>query len=101
MMKRWVPDYTNRSDTNLLANKPSSVTITEDGFICYRIKRYGNDFDAILRINNKMVTASCASTNAIADTSGVLPVFVGDVITYTYNTDTGDNYIYFIPGKWV
>ena len=57
--------------------------------------------DAEIRINDKLISSSCSSTNALADVSGVFPVTAGDVIKPTYNTDTGDNYLWFIPGKWV
>ena len=85
----------------MLKGSGAQIEMSDTGFICYRIKRYGNNQDALLRVNGKLMTASCSSTNAIADTSGVLPVFAGDIVTPVYNGDTGDNYLYFIPGRWV
>ena len=98
-MKKWIPDYSNKGSNILSGSTP--ITISQDGFICYRLKRYGSDKDAELSINGQLMTANCASSNAIADTSGVLPVCAGDVVSFAYNSDTGGNYICFVPGRWV
>ena len=102
-MKKWVPDYANRGSTNLLTGSGSthSFTIQENGFITYSLKIYGVQNHAQIYINSKIIIDEEAVTSSAYGPNGVLPVSIGDEIYCVYSTDTGGNFVYFIPGKWV
>ena len=99
-LKKWIPDYANRSNTNLIPNKETTVTIQDTGFICFSIIRYSNGNHSAVSINGKQMMESPAASSGYGTCTGVLPVTSGDIVTLEYNTDT-PHYMYFIPGKWV
>ena len=99
-MKKWVPDYSNRSDTDLMSGNKKSITITETGFVCFSFLRYGNGNESYMTINGKKVLSSIGATSGYGICTGVLPVSNGDILGLEYNTDT-PHWMYFIPGKWV
>lgn len=99
-MKKWVPDYANRSNTNLIPNKETTVTIQDTGFICFSIIRYSNGNNSAVSINGKQMMGSTAAASGYGTCTGVLPVTSGDIVTLEYNADT-PHWLYFIPGKWV
>lgn len=99
-LKKWVPDYANRSNTNLIPNKETTVTIQDTGFICFSIIRYSNGNHSAVSINGKQMMESPAAASGYGTCTGVLPVTSGDIVTLEYNTDT-PHWFYFIPGRWV
>lgn len=101
-MKCWVPDYANRGSTSLLTGSGSthSFTIQSNGFITYSLQRYGSGNYAQIYINNKLIVDEEALNNSAYGPNGILPVAAGDQIYCKYSTDTGNNFVYFIPGKW-
>lgn len=101
-MLRWVPDYANRSSTNLVSSQKAIVT--ETGFAEISIRGYDWGGAIVhLYINGKEVwyytNEGKASSGATSCYRGIfLPVSAGDVITL----DKPDwlSSVNFIPGKW-
>ena len=99
-MKKWVPDYSNMSSTNLISGNQMTVTISDTGFICVGLITYGNNDECSLSINGNKMMSGTAGTSGYGQASGVLPITSGDVITLDYDTDV-PHFMHFIPGKWV
>lgn len=101
-MKRFIPDYAKKSNTNLVSN--GRATISETGFAYISIRGYSTteSYEANLYVNNKEVnywiTEATGPSGARALYTGiVIPVAKGDVITATRGLDA----VNFIPGRWV
>lgn len=109
-MKKWAPDYAQKSTTNLLASS-TSATVQEDGFINYNLNYYktGSSPTTVrLNINNKEVDRAEGekdmNNNLASVCAGTLPVSKGDVISVTTtgsNVGMNARQVFFIPGKWV
>ena len=101
-LKRWVPDYANKSATNLASN--NTATITETGFAYISIRGYSTSgsYEANISVNGQeiyyQIIEALSPTSARALYTGfTIPVAAGDVITAT----RGLNAVNFIPGRWV
>ena len=105
-LKRWSPDYANKSSTNLFSSS-TSATMTGNGFIEYEINYYNTSSapTLTLKINDKSVQIAEGGkdlNNNLATTmSGMRQVSVGDVVTLTKSGNKNYQRLYFIPGKWV
>ena len=98
-MKKWVPDYANRSTTNIVA---TTYTAVQDGFIDYKIGIYGGGDTHGVTINGIRVYAvEVAAGNVFRTISDVFPVATGDTVSFSYNRDAGENWAYFMPGRWI
>lgn len=107
-LKRWVPDYTNESTTNLWGSS-ETATITNTGFIYYAADYWSTQPKKLyIRINNKIIDYADGlkdlNNNYVAVAAGTAPVSAGDVVkidrsdgAFNLNSKT----LRFIPGKWV
>ena len=106
-MKKWVPDYSNTSSTNIASNY--QATITQTGFA--KVAVYGYNVGAVHKINvyanNQIIWAATQETaapngaRAIQQTF-VVPVSAGDIIKAS-SPDGGMQSltVNIIPGKFV
>lgn len=108
-MKRWVPDYANRSNTNLWANS-TTTTITDFGFVTCVVNSYkvNTNSRTYIYANGKEMAVDAAEARGpnsavVSGASLVLPVSPGDVISCGMTDGGGYNIknCYFMPGKWV
>lgn len=108
-MKKWVPDYAQKSSTNIFSSG-NSYTVTQDGFMQYALNAYrlGSSVapTATIKINDEAIIIAESyrdyDNNMVTGASGVLPVSNGDTISLTFTGGPTVNYKqgYFIPGKW-
>lgn len=101
-MKRFMPDYAKKSNTNLVSN--GRATISETGFAYISIRGYSTteSYEANLYVNNKEINYCIMEATGPAGaralyTGFVIPVAKGDVITASRGLDA----VNFIPGRWV
>lgn len=107
-MKKWVPDYSNASSTNLWSNT-NTATMTDTGWVACKICGFKANALCEMYINvngvnvGVDVTEARSPANAVTATVNVfLPVSAGDVVVADFNgANINWRSCIFIPGKWV
>ena len=105
-MKRWVPDYSNMSSTNL-ASQSDTFTIADTGFMQFKLNAWSQSpVQLTLSINGKTIfdeTFEPRTSNSLCQgtISGVIPVTNGDVVSFSKSGSWNNHEAHFIPGKWV
>ena len=98
-MKKWIPDYANRDTTNIVT---TTYTATQDGFINYKLGSYsGGDSHGVYINGVRVYAIETGAGNVFRTISDVFPITTGDTVSFSYNRDAGNNWAYFMPGRWV
>lgn len=99
-LKKWIPDYASYQNISTMPTSDSPYTCPSDGFISFKMYKYGSGTTGEVYINGTMVAQVDAPSSGAAGLSLVVPVASGDSVYFKRNLDTS-GWLHFIPGRWV
>lgn len=106
-LRFYIPDYSNRENTNYWSGT-STWTSNRVGFVYFWLYSYNvsGTQSPVVRINNVIVNREVSEVPTsqgarVTGNSGILPVDIGDTISYASAGAVNNKELYFIPGKWI